>query len=188
MRKGVKAAVGILAVLGAAAPMSVAAAATTTTTAPTGGAIKVWVTPSGTNTSTKNPGKILITGAFADYGTVISTNAAKKPTAKGAYKLLRLKNGTFLVNGTQLNKALTTGQPSTLSASNCSGIFGATAPVTLSDGTGAYVGISGTVTITATFAFIGAKTKSGGCTMKTSSKPLATYSSISGSGTVSFSQ
>jgi hypothetical protein len=189
MRNSVKAAIGILAVLGAAAPVSVAAAATTTssTTTPSSGPIKVWVTPSSTNTSTKNPGKILITGAIADYGTVISTNAAKKPTAKGAYKLLRLKQGTILVNGTQLNKALTTGKPSTANTSNCSFIFGATAPVTLSGGTGAYVGISGTVTITATFAAIGPKTKSGDCTMKTSAKPLSTYSSISGSGTVNFS-
>ena len=145
------------------------------------------MTPAGQNTTTKTPGKILITGAIADHGTVISTNAAKKPTAKGAYKLLRLKNGTILVDGTQLGKALTAGQPSTLNASNCSAIFGATAPVTLSSGTGAYVGISGTVTITATFAFIGPKTKSGTCTMKTSAQPVGTYSSITGSGTVSFS-
>jgi hypothetical protein len=188
MRNSAKAAIGILAVLGAAAPVSVAAAATTSsTTTPSSGPIKVWVTPAGQNTTTKTPGKILITGAIADHGTVITTNAAKKPTTKGSYKLLRFKDGTILVDGAQLNKALTTGQPSTLNASNCSAIFGATAPVTLGSGTGAYAGISGTVTITATFAFIGPKTKSGTCTMKTSAQPVGTYTSITGSGTVSFS-
>jgi hypothetical protein len=188
MRNGVKAAIGILAVLGAAAPVSVAAAATTSsTTTPSSGPIKVWVTPAGQNTTTKTPGKILITGAIADYGTVISTNAAKKPTAKGSYKLLRLKNGTILVDGAPLNTALTAAKPSTFNTSNCSAIFGATAPVTLGSGTGAYAGISGTVTITATFAFIGPKTKNGDCTMKTSAEPISTYSAISGSGTVNFS-
>ena len=100
MRNSAKAAIGILAVLGAAAPVSVAAAATTSsTTTPSSGPIKVWVTPAGQNTTTKTPGKILITGAIADHGTVITTNAAKKPTTKGSYKLLRFKDGTILVDG-----------------------------------------------------------------------------------------
>lgn len=167
--------------LGGLVPAAVAGAS------PTGGAEKVWVTPSPTGTSVKHPGKVMLTGAFADYGKSVSANASGKPSKNGTYKLLTLEKGTILVNGSELNAAFKNLQPQTFSQTTCSGDAHISAPVTLVKGTKAYVGISGTFTITATFAFITAKTKSGSCTMKTTSPGLATYSSVTGSGTVSFS-
>jgi hypothetical protein len=174
--------VGAGVLLGSAVPASVALASGT------GGAVKVWVTPSATGTTAKHPGKIMFTGAIGDYGTSESTNAAGKPTKKGAYKLLKLKKGTILVNGTTLSKALTSASPTgpTANETTCSFAIHVTAPVTIVRGTGAYQGITGSVTITAQFAIIGPLTKSGACTTKTSTKPLSTYSSVFGSGTVSF--
>jgi hypothetical protein len=181
LRRHIFAIVGAVFILCGTASASVAAAAT----APKGGAIKVFVKPSPTGTGAKHPGKVVITGAVGDYGTSESVTAAGKPSKKGAYKLLTLKKGTILVNGTLLNAALTSAQP-TANSTNCSFVFSASAPVTFVKGTGAYVGISGSVTITLTFAAILPKTKAGKCTEKTATQPLASTTSVMGTGTVTF--
>lgn len=73
----------------------------------------------------------------------------------------------------------------------CSGYGTVTAPVTLLKGTGLYAGISGTVQITETFAFIGPKyttgARKGRCNQSDSAQPLAQYGAIIGIGTVTFS-
>jgi hypothetical protein len=184
MRGRFIAAVGAAVIIGGLVPGSLAAAAPT----PTGGAVRVWVKPSSTTTSAKRPGSVLLTGAIGDYGRSVTSNATGKPTKKGAYKLLRLQQGTIIVNGTTLNTALKSAfTKPTLNSTNCSIAISATAPVQMVKGTGAYVGISGSVMITASFGAVVPKSKSGSCTLKTATKPLAQYTSIFGSGTVSFS-
>ena len=184
MRARLIAGVGAAAIIAGLVPGSLAGAAPT----PTGGAIRVWVKPSSATTSVKRPGSVLFTGAIGDYGKSISSNATGMPTKKGSYKLLRLQKGTIIVNGTTLNAALKSAfTKPTLNSTNCSVAISATAPVQMVKGTGAYVGISGSVIITASFGAVVPKSKSGSCTLKTATQPLAQYTSIFGSGTVSFS-
>ncbi len=155
--------------------------------APKGGAVKVWVTPSNGTTTTKHPGKVMFTGAIGDYGISYNVTATGKPSKKkSTYKLLKLKKGTITVTAGAVGKALTSAKP-TVNTTNCSVTASANAVVTILKGTGAYAGISGTATFTVQFAFIVPKTSSGKCTMKTATKPLSTYSSFIGTGTVSYS-
>jgi hypothetical protein len=66
----------------------------------------------------------------------------------------------------------------------------ATAPITFVSGTGLYKGISGTVSLTETAAFILPRYTSGKnkgkCNESNSAAPLAEWGALSGSGTVSF--
>jgi hypothetical protein len=160
---------------------SIASAATS----PAGGAIKVFVT----NTS-DTKGKILVTGAIGDYGTTLSTNKNGKVNANGNYEQIKLKHGSFEVNGTQLNKNLNKGQPQ-VNASTCSEAFIGSGPTTLLNGTGLYKGISGNVKITVTFAGIAPRftsgAKKGQCNFSENAEPLGQYQSITGVGKVKFS-
>jgi hypothetical protein len=151
--------------------------------AATSGAIKVWVKPAQNGTTTpKHPGKVLFTGAIGDYGTSVSVNAQGKAKKKGEYKLLKLTKGSILVNGSALD--LTAATP-TVNSSNCSFTVSATAAIPIVKGTGAYAGITGSVTFTASFGAILPKKKSGsGCTESTSAKLLAESTEFSGTGTV----
>lgn len=139
---------------------------------PSGGTIQVWVTPSPTN---NGGGKILITGAIGDYG------ITKK--GKNSNQAV-LKKGTIIVNLKQFNAATNNANP-TINQSNCSTSFVASAPVPIVSGTGAYAGISGSFTLTAQFAFILPRTKSGSCNTSNNANPLNQYGSVTGSGTVS---
>lgn len=176
-----RAAVGAALLLGAVAGGLIPA----TSGAATGGPVKLYVTPSAT-TSPKHPGKVLFTGAIGDYGTAVSVNAAGKPTQNGTYRLARLKKGTILVDITTFQKALQAAftSPSTYDPTNCSVSVSVTAPVSVVKGSGAYDGITGSLTLTGVFADISPRTKGGACTTKTATEPLATYQSIAGSGTI----
>ena len=90
-----------------------------------GGAIQLWVNPSLTG---HGGGKVLLTGAIADYGTGQNVNAAGKADAKGNYKKLVLKHGTILVNGTKLNAATNNANPTVYNKSDCSVVIDASAP------------------------------------------------------------
>jgi hypothetical protein len=153
--------------------------------APAGGPIKVFLTPSPTSPKSK----ITITGAIGDFGTSVSVNAAGKTTPNGHYQKVTLKQGGFWVNGTALGKATSKGKP-VANKSNCSFSFGASAPVTLFNGTGLYTGISGTVKITLTFAGISPRFASGAhkgqCNFN-ANKTLGQYESVAGAGNVTFS-
>jgi len=149
---------------------------------PSGGAVQVWGTP-GNN----GGGSVLFTGAVADSGKSANANSSGKPSKKGTYKLLTLKNGTILLNTTQLGKDLNNPNtpPTTFNSTTCSGSFAVTDPVPILSGTKAYAGISGTVNVTVTFAIVLPLTK-GKCNTNTNANPIASYGSISGTGTVSF--
>jgi hypothetical protein len=151
-------------------------------TDPAGGTIQVWGTP-----ANNGGGGIVITGAIADSGKSANADSSGKPTKKGTYKLLTLKNGTILLNTTQLGKDLNNPNtpPTTFNSTTCSGSFAVTDPVPIVSGTKAYAGISGTVNVTVTFAIVLPLTK-GKCNTNTNANPIAQYGSISGTGTVSF--
>ena len=189
MRKVILAGVTLCATFGlvAASGATLAAAAATAK----GGAIKVWVVPSNNSTTTKHPGKVIFTGAVGDYGLSVNATATGKPQKKkSTYKLLKLKHGTMVVNvsavNTAVNAAFTKAQH-TINTTNCSLAISTTAAVPILKGTGAYAGISGSVTFVIAFGAVGPKTKSGACTMKTTTPALATYQSFLGTGTVSYS-
>jgi hypothetical protein len=149
---------------------------------PSGGAIQVWVTP----TNTGSGGKVLITGVVGDYGTSQKANSSGQPSKNGNYQKLLLKKGTILVNSTQFNAGLNNTNPP-LNNTNCSTTFTFSAPVPIVSGTGAYVGITGSISLNAQFGAILPKTKSGSCNASNNSNPVAQYTSVIGSGTVSFS-
>jgi hypothetical protein len=168
----------LAAVVGVTACALGAGSAAVAAATPQGGKIRVFLTA----TSATN-GKILITGAIGDYGTTVSEDANGKPNPNGNFEKVTLKQGGFLVDGTALNKKLNHVKP-TINTTNCSFVFSGTAPTTISDGTGAYAGITGKVAITLTFAAITPKTAKG-CNFK-SNKVNGGYQSITGTGTVSF--
>jgi hypothetical protein len=176
--------------LGAAATMGMSllipAAVALGASAPAGGKVSVYVTQS----PNSSKGTIIVTGAIGDYGKTINVDKSGKPNPNGAYVKITLQQGSFLVNATQLNAKLNHLQP-TVSTATCSVAASGTGPVSLSDGTGLYTGISGNLQITVKFAFILPRFSSGPhkgqCNGSNNARPLAQYQSIAGSGTVSFS-
>ena len=167
MTRVLKAAIACFVLMGG---LTLASAAASARSSSSGGSIQVWLTPS----LTGNGGKILITGAIADYGV---TKGKKSGQAV-------LKKGTIKVNLKQFNAATNAVNP-TINPSNCSTSFTASAPVPIVSGTGAYAGITGSFTLTAQYAFILPKTKSGSCNTSNNANPISQYGSVSGSGTVS---
>jgi hypothetical protein len=151
--------------------------------APAGGTIKVWLTPA--NNGGGGGGSVVITGAVGDYGKTVRVNSAGKIDKKGTFGVLVLKKGTILVDRTQLVAATQNSQPTDLNAVTCSASQTASAPVPIVSGTKAYAGISGTVNITQTFAFVLPLTN-GKCDTNTNANPIAQYGSVAGTGTVSF--
>jgi hypothetical protein len=172
-----------------AAAVGLTAAPATAATMMTTGTVQVWVIP---NTSNANSpvDKIILTGVIGDYGTSTNTNKAGTPNDNGNYARVVLQHGGFEVNLTTLNKITNNAPPLMVNATNCSVVFGGSGPVTLSDGTGAYVGITGTIHMTEKFAGIGAKytsgPKKGQCNMSNNAAALAFAGSITGIGKVSF--
>ncbi len=164
-------------VIGVAACALGAGATTVAAATPQGGKVRIFVT----NTSATK-GKILITGAIGDSGTTVSQDANGKVDPNGDFEKVTLKQGGFLVNGTALNKKISSAKP-TVNKSNCSFALSGSGPVTIGSGTGAYAGISGKATITFTFAAIAPKNASG-CLFK--QNPATSYQSITGTGSVSF--
>ena len=167
MTRVLKAAIACFVLMGG---LTLASAAASAQSSSSGGSIQVWLTPS----LTGNGGKILITGAIADYGV---TKGKKSGQAV-------LKKGTIKVNLKQFNAATNAVNP-TINPSNCSTSFTASAPVPIVSGTGAYAGITGSFTLTAQYAFILPKTKSGSCNTSNNANPISQYGSVSGSGTMS---
>ncbi len=126
---------------------------------------------------------ITITGAIGDHGTGISEDANGKVDANGNFEKVTLKQGGFRIDATVLDKKSTQAFEHTpINPANCSLAVTATGSTIIEDGTGAYAGITGKVTVT--FVFAGAFPKTAkGCDM--SSDPI-TYQGGTGSGSVSF--
>ena len=132
----------------------------------------------------------MITGAIGDYGKTLNANSAGKPQKKGGDELLVMQRGTILLNGAQVNAALNNANPTDFSAVSCSGTITASAPAPILSGTKAYAGITGSLTLTATFGSSGRSTrgsKKGQCnTSSNGPTPPGFFAVITGTGTVSF--
>jgi hypothetical protein len=149
----------------------------------TTGVVNVWSVSNSTGDSAVQP--TMFTGAFSDYGPGTEQDKNGKIDPDGNYIKMGLKKGTFTINITPLNTANI--QPM-VNAKTCSIVFKDTGPaaVVKGSGTGAYVNISGTFTVTITFASIGSLTKAGKCNMAQNAPAVAAVSTVEGSGTISF--
>ena len=150
----------------------------------TGGRIYIYVT--GVN-SAHQP--ILIAGAIGDYGIATSETKSGKVDQNGSYVHIALKKGTFLVNATKLNGSHN-GKAVVQNKTSCSFVFKVTGPIAISDGTGAYQGISGKAIMTVVFGGVGpyytSGAKKGQCNTSQNATPSGVYQSITGTGTVKF--
>lgn len=125
----------------------------------------------------------IVTGAVGDHGQAVSVYPDGRVDPQHDSDLsLRLTRGSFLLNGAALDKRVVTalrhwrGNPATCSGS---ATVTAAAPVVAGPGTGAYQGVTGTFTLTATVDEIDAKA---GCTA--TGTFIAQVIVITGTGTV----
>jgi uncharacterized cupin superfamily protein len=153
------------AVLASAAALALsggAAAAPTTTS----GAVQFFGTQQG-NKATYD----VVSGAITDYGHDVSVG-------QNSQKII-LKNGTFQVDTTKLNKNI----KFKASKIGCSGTAsGSASSLAVSHGTGAYAAITGSFTIHATFTEVG-KVVNGKCNLR---KEVAGNGLVIGTGHVSY--
>jgi hypothetical protein len=175
----------MVAVVAVATVLGVGSAVGAAQSPPAGGPIYVHVTPG------NGRGPIVITGAIGDYGTSVNVDRNGKPNSNGNFAKVTLKKGSFEVNLKVLNAKQNKTQPH-FNQTTCSGTFGpTTAPVTLFNGKGLYMGISGKVNITLTFGFIAPVYTSGAhkgqCNMSNNVQPLAQWVTAGGPGIVRFS-
>lgn len=156
-----------------------------TPSAPAGGSIQIF----SFSTSPGGIGSILITGAIGDHGKTLPTNKGGKPDPNGDYVKVTLTKGTFEINATKLNAKANHASPK-FSQASCSAALAVTSPVTLLNGTGLYKGITGTVHVTASDAFILPRltsgTNAGQCNESNSAQPVASLQLVEGTGTVRF--
>lgn len=141
-------------------------------------------------TSTGRGDSILSTGAISDYGAGVSTDASGKPTLQGAFEHVKLSQGGFVVDSTGFNNKINRVKPK-LYPSTCEYSIAGSGPGTLSKGTGAYAGISGTLKITLKFIGYATRFKSGAhkgqCNFANNGPTAASYQSLTAAGTVKFS-
>jgi len=162
----------------------VSAAGTSTTkgaSTPKGGAIQIIVQPG----AQQGAGKIIVTGAIGDYG----TTSPSKTKGKTKYGVAKLTKGGFEVDLTAISNKVNSASPTPNSAT-CSVEISATAPAAISDGTGAYKGIKGSINLTETFGFIAPRytsgKKKGQCNWSNNATPVAQMGTVYGTGSVSF--
>jgi hypothetical protein len=123
---------------------------------------------------------VLVTGAIGDYGTVSGGLGGQS----GNEAKVSLQKGSFEVNVSELNSKLDKAAwPFIRSGPSCSSGGSVTAMATLSDGSGLYKGISGTITLTETDTWVLRHKSNGKCT---GVNPTDYLSVTAGSGTVSF--
>jgi len=161
------AAAGVLAIVAVGAAASAQAAS--------GGVLHVYESGS----AVTGTGQDVITGAFTDYG-VDHAGVADN----GDVNKIVLSRGSFEVNVAKLDNSLA---PTSDDQKTCTLVLEGTAPTKLLNGTGAYAGISGTITVTEQAALIFPKLKSGKCNESQTARPVAGPYWVSGSGTISFS-
>jgi hypothetical protein len=158
-----------------AASVAVAAAAFGVTSATaashaeaqTGGRISILIVAHGNNSDD------IVTGAIADYGTDHDAghNTQKIVLSKGTFEVAA---GDFNKNFKSKADKATCAVTATSHGSN----------LQISHGTGAYAGITGSISIKATFAELAQKSPSGKCEFN--KRPISGSDVITGSGTVSY--
>jgi hypothetical protein len=147
---------------------------------PAGGKIKIFVA-----SPDKLKSRVVVIGAIGDYGTAISQDENGKPDINGVFEKFTLKHGEFTVDATVLNKAVGKVKPK-VNLATCSVEFAGSGPGTVINGSGLYAGISGTLKISFDLVSITPR-KNGKCVLNEHIKPVASYDTVSASGTVSFS-
>lgn len=142
--------------------------AASTTSAPAAGVIHLYVV--NTSIEGRAPGEALITGAFADHGTV-----------KGA--TIHLTEGTITASITKLDALFNSPKFATGYSASCSFSGVGKVSLPLISGTGAYAGITGTLSVE---TFFGAQSpfRNGKC--DGNGPPTADQQIITGSGRVTF--
>lgn len=168
--------VGVVCCLTCLAAGASALAASSST--PKGGPIEMLVQPG----SQQGAGKIIFTGAIGDSG----TSSPSKTKGSEKYGVATLSKGTLEVNLTAITKKLESANPPFDSAT-CSAEVSVTAPAAISNGTGSYKGVKGSVNLTEVFAFISPRyttgKKKGQCNGNATAAEMGT---VYGSGSVSF--
>jgi hypothetical protein len=138
----------------------------------TGGVVHIYEA----STSTGNTGTDILTGAISDYGTDTTS-------ANGATDHFVLKKGSFEANLAALDAKI---HPVSEDLADCSIVLAATAPITLSHGTGAYKGISGSIKVNFSTAIVFKVKKGAKCSPSITAPELSSVQSVTGSGRVSF--
>jgi hypothetical protein len=147
---------------------------------PAGGKIKIFVASPDAMKS-----RVVVVGAIGDYGTAVSQDKNGKLDINGVFEKFTLKHGGFTVDATVLNKTLSKLKPK-VNPATCSVEYAGSGPGTVINGTGLYAGISGTLKIGFDLVWITPR-KNGKCVLNENTKPVASYDTVSVSGTVSFS-
>jgi hypothetical protein len=174
-------ATGLVLVASAVATPALASAST-----PSAGKISLWANANLTGTSSR----IVVVGAVADYGVGTSIDKNGKVDPNGAYERIVLKKGSFEADASVLDKNASAAPPALDNPSTCSFAFSVSGPLTLSNGKGAYAGISGTVTVTEQFVGIEPRYKTGknrgACNQSDSARPTTGAGAVSGTGSIAF--
>ncbi len=157
-----------------------------TAATPEGGKVELWA-------SAGNGGSqhVVFVGAIGDYGKAVNVNKNGKPNPNGNFVRVKLQKGTFMIDSTELNKAINAQtQPQVESHATCSAAQTGSGPVTFLNGTGLYKGISGTANLTITYGGVGGRynsgPKKGQCKIGDVTNPRASFGFVTGQGTVSF--
>lgn len=153
---------------------------------PSGGKVALWADANLTGATSK----IVMVGAIADSGVGTSIDKNGKVDPNGSYERIVFKKGSFEADATGLDQNASSEPPTLNNVSTCSFAFSASGPITLSNGKGAYAGISGTLNVTEQFVGIGPRYKTGknkgACNQSDSARPIVGAGAISGTGTVAF--
>ena len=153
---------------------------------PSGGKVALWANANLTGATSK----IVMVGAIADSGVGTSIDKNGKVDPNGSYERIVFKKGSFEADATGLDQNASAEPPTLNNVSTCSFAFSASGPITLSNGKGAYAGISGTLNVTEQFVGIGPRYKTGknkgACNQSDNARPIAGAGAISGTGTVAF--
>ena len=161
----------LLAGVACAAVLAGGAATAFAASATHAGNISVLITE---NTLT-GPSRDVVTGAITDYGTDHSLSETQQKVV--------LSKGSFVVASGAFDKSFR------FKFDKTSCVARGTARAsgeTLSAGTGAYAGITGSLTLKATFIELARRTASGACANPQHSKPLAQTDVITATGHVSY--
>lgn len=131
----------------------------------------------------------IFTGAIGDHGVSIPATSQGKPSKKQntGYRLFVMKKGTIFFNTQQVDAAENNNntQPTTENNTTCSFTFVVTEPATIISGTKAYAGITGSISVTISYAAVLPLTN-GKCNPNTNANPTAQEGFVTGIGTVSY--
>lgn len=149
---------------------------------PSPNSITIWAAAS---TEGHGPVAALVTGAIVDYGKILRANGRFQPDATGGFTELVLKRGSILLRGTALSPSIRTTTVDSQSHT-CSVLTTSDKPTSIVTGTRAYVGITGSLVVATNSVLILPIAENGQCQTGGGIRPVAAWSTITASGTVTF--